>query len=90
VSEWQNIETAPKDGARFHGKGRLRLRVRQMPGSILPGWRTAMSVRVTWWGKASHVPLYGWCRGTVENVDLWEPTHWKPFPAPSTGQKGSE
>lgn len=33
----------------------------------------------TWWGKTSHVPLYGWCHGRdVENIDLWQPTHWKP------------
>jgi hypothetical protein len=34
---------------------------------------------VTWWGKACHVPLYGWCHGKVENTDLWEPTHWRPY-----------
>jgi hypothetical protein len=34
--------------------------------------------RVTWWGKASHVPMYGWCHGKVEDVDLWQPSHWKP------------
>lgn len=34
--------------------------------------------RLTWWGKASHVPLYGWCHGPdPENIDLWAPSHWK-------------
>ena len=35
--------------------------------------------RITWWGKTSHVPLYGWCHGRAEDVDLWEPTHWLPY-----------
>lgn len=40
--------------------------------------RDRYSKRITWWGKASHVPIYGWCFGQGENVDLWEPTHWQP------------
>jgi hypothetical protein len=34
--------------------------------------------RITWWGKTSHVPLYGWCHGRGEDIDLWQPTHWAP------------
>lgn len=34
--------------------------------------------RVTWWGKTSHVPLYGWCHGRAEDVELWQPSHWRP------------
>lgn len=37
--------------------------------------------RETWFGKTSHVPLYGWCfqmdPDDFENVDLWEPTEWR-------------
>lgn len=38
---------------------------------------------MTWWGKTSHVPLYGWCHFMghaydYENVDLWEPDRWEP------------
>lgn len=37
--------------------------------------------RRTWYGKVSHVPIYGWCHGRdVENIDLWRPTHWLPDP----------
>ncbi len=37
--------------------------------------------RITWHGKTSHIPLYGWCHGRdAENIDLWEPTHWKHKP----------
>lgn len=35
---------------------------------------------VTWFGKTSHIPLWGWCHGTdPENIDLWQPTHWAPY-----------
>lgn len=41
------------------------------------GWRR----RKTWYGKTSHVPLYGWCwmphPHDFENVDLWEPKRWR-------------
>lgn len=41
--------------------------------------------QITWHGKASHIPLYGWAHGEdVEDVDLWSPTHWMPLPAPPT------
>lgn len=37
-------------------------------------------IRKTWYGKASHVPMYGWCyipdRGGAEDVTLWDPTEW--------------
>lgn len=40
------------------------------------------TVRPTYWGKTSHVPLYGWnyLRDPfdVESAELWEPTHWRP------------
>lgn len=70
MSEWQPIATAPKDGACFVGR-------RSDPDE----WniKRRYTRRVTWFGKTSHVPLYGWCHGRVEDVDLWEPTHWKPI-----------
>ena len=73
MSEWQDIETAPKDGTRFRGRQR---RVNRLTGKMYY-WR-----RITWYGKTSHVPLYGWCCGQGENVDLWQPTHWMPLPEP--------
>jgi hypothetical protein len=43
--------------------------------------------RISWHGKTSHIPLYGWCHGDdPEDIDLWRPTHWQPLPeAPSEG-----
>lgn len=36
---------------------------------------------ITWYGKASHIPLYGWCIGDdVEEIGLWNPTAWIPLP----------
>ena len=49
-------------------------------GARFIGWKRNENIkRITWHGKASHVPLYGWCHGRVEDVDMWQPTHWKPF-----------
>ena len=85
MSEWQPIETAPKDGTRFRAKG-----VRYGTGMNfmdLAGKRYQLN-RITWWGKVSHVPLYGWCHGRVEDVDLWQPTHWRPLPKAPDAEKG--
>lgn len=68
---WSPIASAPKDGSRIkarveyiHHVGKYRNVYR---------WR----VLTTWWGKTSHIPIYGWCHGRdVEDIDLWEPTQW--------------
>lgn len=40
-------------------------------------------INISWYGKTSHVPLYGWCQGDdAEDIDLWHPTHWMALPAP--------
>lgn len=70
-TEWMPIETAPKDGVRVIG---AEMYIHHW-GRHKPIYRRRM--RVTWWGKTSHVPLYGWCHGRVEDVDLWQPTQWK-------------
>ena len=43
----------------------------------------------TYWGKTSHVPMYGWNHGVdVENMNLWEPTHWRQLsPQPPVTRK---
>ncbi len=63
-TKWKLIEAAPKDGTRIIG------RAIDDNGMVL-------EQHVTWWGKTSHVPLYGWNHGSVENLDLWTPTHWR-------------
>ena len=46
---------------------------------------------VTWFGKTSHVPLYGWCEGVDgEDIDLWWPTHWMPLPPPASAARDKE
>ena len=70
LGDWQDISTAPKDGTRFMGR-------------VQSQNKTSENKRQTWWGKTSHVPIYGWCHGKVENVDLWNPTAWKPLKAKS-------
>lgn len=82
---WQPISTAPKDGALVRGRGVITVRVKQMPASILPGWKRRRVTRLTRWGKTSHVPLYGWNYGRdVEDMNLWEPEEWQPLPEPPT------
>lgn len=72
--DWQPISTAPRDGTPFQGRSTT---VDRYTG------RLKYTKRRTWWGKTSHVPLYGWCWGRdPEDIDLWNPTHWKAPPAP--------
>jgi hypothetical protein len=52
-------------------------------------------VRLIYYGKTSHVPLYGWNYADqgAENCDLCEeqPTHWMPLPQPPSSfeERGS-
>jgi hypothetical protein len=45
-------------------------------------------INVTWYGKTSHVAIYGWCwmEGDPEDVNLWGPTHWMPLPIPPSSK----
>lgn len=71
MSDWQPIETAPRNGTHFLGRGKRACRY---TGKLL------YTKRRTWFGKTSHIPMYGWCHGRdVENIDLWQPTQWKPL-----------
>lgn len=48
-------------------------------------------ISITWYGKTSHIPLYGWCQGDdPEDIDLWHPTHWMPLPAPPASATGGD
>lgn len=67
-ANWRPIAEAPRDGT--------HIIARRMPED--GGCRG----RRTWWGKTSHVPLYGWCfaiPGHAEDVDLWQPDEWHPI-----------
>jgi len=74
LGDWQDISTAPKDGTRFMGRDRNGV------GGV------CYRKRITWYGKTSHVPLYGWCHGKVEDTNLWNPTAWKPLKAKSPNE----
>ena len=68
---WETIEIAPRNYVRILGRRSYKDRY---TGKL------RYEKHKTWWGKTSHVPLYGWCHGRdVENQDLWFPTHWKPL-----------
>ncbi len=74
TTSWQPIETAPKDGTRILG--------RRPYAETFTGKLRHLTLK-TFWGKTSHVPLYGWNHGNdVENMNLWEPTRWMPLPEP--------
>lgn len=67
MSEWRKI----RDEDRKEGKPFLG--VDQDTGEL----------RLTWWGKTSHAPLYGWCHGDdPEDIDLWSPTIVMEIPPP--------
>lgn len=74
MSEWQTIETAPRNGERVLGRMSY---IDRLTGKM------QYARRQTYYGKTSHVPLYGWNYGRdPENQNLWEPTHWMPLPEP--------
>lgn len=70
---WRQIEDAPRDGTVVLGR---RTYADRYTGVL------RYQKRRTYWGKTSHVPLYGWNHGRdPEDQDLWQPTHWQPLPA---------
>jgi hypothetical protein len=71
MSGWQLIESAPHDGRRILGR---RSYAERFTGKL------RYETHKTYWGKTSHVPLYGWNFGRdPEDQNLWHPTHWKEF-----------
>ena len=69
MTAWHRMDTAPRDGTRFVAYGM----------GLDKNGRMRRRVRMTWWGKVSHVPLYGWCWGRdVEDISTWQPTTWRP------------
>ena len=78
AEEWQPIETAPKDGARFLGYGRHG----EKPH---PGAGKGVEPGDHWWGiigwdvwRPNHIWVF-----SKDGAPTWsEPTHWRPLPAP--------
>ncbi len=74
MSEWQPIETAPKDGARVD----LWLQVYASPHSF--GWSDAFRVIDCWWKDGKWVHRRD--DGRVEALYPDYITHWMPIPDP--------
>jgi hypothetical protein len=69
MSQWQPIETAPKDGTRIL--------------AYCPNHPDVGSItRVTWWRQAKDG--HGFIGWGEFNEQYWPPTHWMPLPAPPT------
>ena len=67
MSEWQSIETAPKDGTLFLG-------YRDSDGCVREAYRVQRDDCEMW--------CFGGSSG-AENIAPWlKPTHWMPLPPP--------
>lgn len=70
---WMPMDSAPRNGTFVIGQ---RAYIERSSG------RLRYETHKTWWGKTSHVPLYGWNYGRdVEDLDLWEPERWREIEA---------
>lgn len=72
MTDWQPIETAPKDGTEIKG--------RQVFRSGVGGSRHRFMTRRTVWGLIRNRAGEGWLWG-ARIKHLWAPTHWMPLPA---------
>jgi hypothetical protein len=70
MSEWQPIETAPKDGARV------------LLGRFAPRMDRHGYCAVDWYRQAKDGN--GFIGFGKFNMTFWPPTHWMPLPAPPT------
>lgn len=70
-TNWRPMSDAPRDGS--------SVMARRAPENYRA--RHLCSGVRTWWGKTSHVSLYGWCHlindDDQEKVDLWQPDEWR-------------
>lgn len=72
MSDWQPIETAPKDGTQV------------LVGRFVPGDKYDRRIRVDWWhGHMKH----GYTGFGHFNPIYWPPTHWMPLPAPPKNKR---
>jgi len=84
MSEWQKIETAPKDKILLLGYCNSHGNWRTLRG----GWITKDEIDEDWDDPEEHEA--GWYEISVEADDepsCWftAPTHWMPLPSPPTG-----
>ena len=83
MTDWQPIETAPRDGTPILVWARWDWAAMGDP-SDEPAWRVAV------WGGASWHECEAFC--SVTDNPYWdlavEPTHWAPLPAVPTEPKG--
>ena len=90
MSEWQPIETAPKDGRKviLHYRNR-----NNVPRNVLARWFTAE------WAEEIDGDGVGLAAGWYEHIDNWDdytdiaikegdPSHWMPLPPPPEGLSG--
>jgi len=80
MSEWQPIETAPRDGTPV------------LLWAVREGWEDRGPCRICGWGDEYGWSLYGAAgaepfagmprNNRVQRLDQCQPTHWMPLPAP--------
>lgn len=72
MSDWQPIETAPKDGTRI----------------LLGGCKLMSSVQIGWWGAGRYINRsVGYERDwTTGSTYGFNPTHWMQLPQPPEQQ----
>jgi hypothetical protein len=76
VSEWQPIETAPKDGTLV-----------VLVGKIVDGWAQPTRACVGSWSFEQRPPYFvaGWAFVAPGYIAEFNPTHWMPLPEPPRG-----
>lgn len=76
MSEWQPIETAPRDGTVLLGFG-------EAAGEINGPFCKNEVAPICWSGGRSDYPGYEWTLTCGDAYACWmRPTHWMPLPTP--------
>lgn len=83
-SEWQPIETAPKDGSRY------LIYVPRVATDSDSSWFTVLVASYVG-GYDSGDVWFTMLRGKEKTYgeDIYDPTHWMPLPTPPTNPKGA-
>jgi hypothetical protein len=78
MSDWQPIETAPKDGTAII----LAVPTEHRDGFIVgEGYFAPENLEGGdwWWAGVYHSDYYG---GPISEMNHWPPSHWQPLPEP--------